>query len=133
MNLAHLTERDVLGHLLLVGVTIYLAIYVPLRDRRLKQRGVYFKNKGIMQGLYYRLQTGVDLFICKDWLPERITDVAKELTIRSSKVRCIINFEAFRAICGEEFDPTSLHAESIGKDTSVYPMYRDSGILWEKP
>lgn len=86
-----------------------------------------------MVGLYYRLPTGTDLFICKDWLPERIADVINALKQRSPKVRCLIDFNAFKTNCGEAFDSGKLYTKPILQEASIYPMYWYSAILWSAP
>ncbi|WP_041258321.1 hypothetical protein [Fibrella aestuarina] len=133
MHVDQLTESAILSHLLLASATIYFTVYVPIRDQYIKRKKVYLESEGIMVGLYYHLKTGTDLFICKDWLPERITDVIKALKQRSPKVSCMIDFNAFKTSCGEEFDPSKLYTKPISKEASIYPIYLYNAILWSNP
>lgn len=84
-----------------------------------------------MIGLYYQLESGVNLFICKASRDKSrlIANLVKALSMRSAEAKDIVDINVFQKVCGEAFNPTKLHTKLISSTTSVYPMYYNTGIL----
>ncbi|GAB4024511.1 hypothetical protein GCM10028809_01810 [Spirosoma gilvum] len=88
-----------------------------------------------MIGLYYQLESGVNLFICKASADKGrlIANLVKALINSSAEASGVVDSNSFQQVCGETFNPTRLHTKLISLTTSVYPMYHNTGIVVSGP
>ncbi|WP_040005772.1 hypothetical protein [Fibrisoma limi] len=133
MALQRILEADLMTHLLFLTGLITLAYVVLLEAKnQTKQLSSCNLNDELI-GLYYQLESGVDLFICKAnrGNARLIASLIKALEKRSAdvRVRDIVDIDAFQKACGEAFDPVRLHTKLISSTTSVYPIYHNTGIV----
>jgi len=126
-------EADLMTHLLfLVGLTTFACI-VLLEARNQTKQFTSCNLSDEVIGLYYQLESGVDLFICKASRDNArlIVGLIKALEKRSADVRvkAIVDIDAFQKACGEAFNPVRLHTKLISSTTNPYLIYHNTGII----
>ena len=133
MALKQILEADLITHLLFLAGLITLACMVLLEAKnQTKQLTSCTLNDEVI-GLYYQLESGVDLFICKASRGNArlIASLIRALEKRSAdvRVRDVVDINAFQKACGEAFNPVRLHTKLISSTTSFYPIYHNTGII----
>jgi|GEM_PF-2876978 len=131
MALQRILEADLMTHLLFLMGLITLACMVLLGAKnQTKQLPSCDLNTELI-GLYYQLESGVDLIICKASRDNArlIVSLIRALEKRSADVRNIVDINAFQKACGEAFNPVRLHTKLISSTTSIYPIYHNTGII----
>ncbi|WP_040005630.1 hypothetical protein [Fibrisoma limi] len=133
MLLKQILEADLITHLLFLAGLITLACMVLLEAKnQTKQLTSCTLNDEVI-GLYYQLESGVDLFICKASRDNArlIVSLIRALEKRSADVRIrdIVDINAFQKACGEVFNPVRLHTKLISSTTNIYPIWNCNSSL----
>jgi hypothetical protein len=135
MDLQRILDADLMTHLQFLGELVALISMVILGSKNQTRPPAYPELSGEMIGLYYRLESGVELYIChvsRD-KARMIAKLIKILVKRSSEAKDVVDINAFRQVCGEAFNPAKLHTKLIPSTASIYPMYRNTGVIVRNP
>jgi hypothetical protein len=135
MDLQRILEADLMTHLQFLGELVALISMVLLGSNNHTRPPAYPKLSGEMIGLYYRLESGVELFICQVGR-DKARMIAKLINILvkgTSQAKDVVDINAFHQVCGEVFNPVKLHTKLIPSTASIYPMYHNTGVIVRNP
>ncbi|QHV95701.1 hypothetical protein [Spirosoma endbachense] len=131
MELQRILDADLMTHMLFLGGLVALISLVLLEAKDQTRQLACSLSSGEMIGLYYPLENGIDLFICKTGRDQArlIVNLSKKLVNRSTEVKQVLDIDAFQMVCGEPFNPFKLYTKLISSTACIYPMYHNTGII----